>query len=150
MNKITIRPVTLDDLAEILVIEQGAHVSPWSLSVFNGCFGKHSHNYLLEVDGDLAGYYFSKFIVGELILENICIAVEFQGKGLATRLMQHLLAQMEPLSAFDILLEVRASNQAAIGLYQKHGFHTQGVRKAYYPLPDGRREDAVLMNIKSD
>lgn len=150
MNKINIRSVTVDDLAEILKIEQGAHVSPWTLPIFNGCLGKNSHNYLLEVDGKLAGYYFSKFIVGELTLENICVAVEFQGRGLATHLMLHLIQQMDQLGALDILLEVRASNNSAIGLYKKHGFQTQGVRKAYYPLSDGYREDAILMNIANN
>ena len=39
-------------------------------------------------------------------------------------------------------LEVRASNSAAIALYQKHGFERVGERKNYYEAP---KEDAILM-----
>ena len=41
-----------------------------------------------------------------------------------------------------LTLEVRASNQAAIALYEKHGFHQAGLRKGYYQHP---REDAIIM-----
>ncbi len=41
-------------------------------------------------------------------------------------------------------LEVRASNGAAIGLYQRLGFVEQGRRKGYYSAP---AEDAVLMGV---
>jgi len=40
-------------------------------------------------------------------------------------------------------LEVRASNAAAIRLYEKQGFNKLAVRKAYYPASNGR-EDALL------
>ena len=39
-------------------------------------------------------------------------------------------------------LEVRASNEAAIALYVKHGFVQAGVRKNYYQDP---KEDALIM-----
>ena len=44
-----------------------------------------------------------------------------------------------------LLLEVRAGNAAAIGLYRKYGFIETGRRKNYYPLPEGGYEDAILM-----
>ena len=40
-------------------------------------------------------------------------------------------------------LEVRKSNQPAIGLYEKLGFTRDGLRKNYYENPI---EDAVLMS----
>jgi len=43
------------------------------------------------------------------------------------------------------LLEVRASNAAARGLYRSLGFQVDGVRKNYYPAATGR-EDALLMS----
>ena len=44
-----------------------------------------------------------------------------------------------------LLLEVRAGNAAAQSLYLKYGFTEVGIRKHYYPLPEGGHEDAVLM-----
>lgn len=46
-----------------------------------------------------------------------------------------------------LLLEVRASNAAAAALYAKAGFTRDGVRKGYYPLAEGGREDAWLMSL---
>jgi ribosomal-protein-alanine N-acetyltransferase len=45
-----------------------------------------------------------------------------------------------------IYLEVRVSNQAAIHLYDKHGFNEMSIRKDYYRAKEGR-EDAVLMGL---
>jgi ribosomal-protein-alanine N-acetyltransferase len=48
----------------------------------------------------------------------------------------------QSLNAGHILLEVRASNIAAIGLYGSLGFVKESRRKRYYQDPE---EDAVMM-----
>jgi ribosomal-protein-alanine N-acetyltransferase len=45
----------------------------------------------------------------------------------------------------SIFLEVRYGNQPAKNLYQKFGFEQVGLRKDYYPLISGGREDAIIM-----
>ena len=55
------------------------------------------------------------------------------------------LAVSLTLGAETVLLEVRASNAAAIGLYEKYGFVRNGLRKGYYSHP---KEDAVLMSAR--
>ncbi|MGZ7144902.1 GNAT family N-acetyltransferase, partial [Streptococcus pyogenes] len=52
-------------------------------------------------------------------------------------LMNTLSGRSEP-----VFLEVRESNKAARGLYEKFGFKKVGLRKKYYQNPV---EDAVLM-----
>ena len=47
-----------------------------------------------------------------------------------------------------IWLEVRESNERAREVYVKHGFSEVGLRKNYYPNPNGPRENAVLMSLK--
>jgi ribosomal-protein-alanine N-acetyltransferase len=46
-----------------------------------------------------------------------------------------------------LTLEVRASNQSAIGLYLKHGFEEVGRRKNFYADP---QEDAIIMTREFD
>jgi ribosomal-protein-alanine N-acetyltransferase len=48
--------------------------------------------------------------------------------------------------ASTIFLEVRASNQRAIQLYQMAGFNEIGLRKNYYPTAQGK-EHAVIMAL---
>ncbi len=43
-------------------------------------------------------------------------------------------------------LEVRASNAAAIALYEGLGFNEATIRLNYYPTTDGR-EDAIIMAL---
>lgn len=45
----------------------------------------------------------------------------------------------------SIFLEVREDNQAALHLYQRHGFILAGRRRDYYHLNDGQRLDAIVM-----
>ena len=47
-------------------------------------------------------------------------------------------------------LEVRVSNERAQRLYERRGFERSGLRRAYYPAPGARREDAVLMSLRVD
>jgi ribosomal-protein-alanine N-acetyltransferase len=56
------------------------------------------------------------------------------------------LRQSRGEGATHCYLEVRASNGAARGLYEKLGFLVDGVRKNYYTTPAGR-EDALLMSL---
>ena len=44
-------------------------------------------------------------------------------------------------------LEVRASNERARAVYLRYGFSEVGRRRAYYPVPQGPREDALLMSL---
>lgn len=75
-------------------------------------------------------------------LENIAVLPEFRRRGVARSLLSALLAQARALRAERILLEVRASNQAAICLYQANGFQPLARRQAYYGNPT---EDAMIL-----
>lgn len=45
----------------------------------------------------------------------------------------------------SILLEVRPSNTRALDLYRRYGYVEIGRRRAYYPVHQGQREDAIVM-----
>lgn len=82
----------------------------------------------------------------------LLVAPEKRRQGLASLLLDQALERTRALQGERMLLEVRASNQAAIDLYQSRGFVQEGRRRGYYPLyqPDGRTvqgyEDALLMS----
>ena len=50
-------------------------------------------------------------------------------------------------NAVRLWLEVRESNDGAREAYRRLGFAAVGRRKGYYPAPEGRREDAVVMSL---
>ncbi len=79
-------------------------------------------------------------------LENIAVLPEFRRKGVACGLLSALLAQARSLRAERILLEVRASNHAAIRLYHASGFQSLARRREYYRNPP---EDAIILQYHS-
>jgi ribosomal-protein-alanine N-acetyltransferase len=56
-----------------------------------------------------------------------------------------LFAEVRRLGGTKMLLEVRASNGAALRLYERLGFSQTGRRRGYYADPV---EDAVLLSLQ--
>jgi [ribosomal protein S18]-alanine N-acetyltransferase len=77
-------------------------------------------------------------------LENLVIAPEHRHRGMGGQLLQAWLEWAAGRGAGHALLEVRASNLAALALYRRWGFKEQGRRRGYYTQPT---EDAVLMRL---
>jgi ribosomal-protein-alanine N-acetyltransferase len=75
-------------------------------------------------------------------LENIAVLPAFRRRGAGLRLLSALLAAASSLSAEQILLEVRVSNQSAIQFYVASGFQFLARRRGYYGNP---AEDALIL-----
>lgn len=96
----------------------------------------------------MIGYVVWMAVVEEAHLLNLTLSPARQGHGLGSWMMQQFMAQVQAAGFAKILLEVRPSNQAAIGLYRKFGFKEIGRRHGYYPnsgAPGESREDAIVM-----
>ena len=61
-------------------------------------------------------------------------------------IMGDLIDELEKRGVATLWLEVRASNAAAIALYESLGFNEATIRRNYYPTTDGR-EDAIIMAL---
>jgi ribosomal-protein-alanine N-acetyltransferase len=77
----------------------------------------------------------------EASVHNIGVDPAWQGKGVGRALLRALLARADAFAA-PVHLEVRTDNEAAIGLYEAHGFTRIGTRRRYY-WPSGA--DAYTM-----
>jgi ribosomal-protein-alanine N-acetyltransferase len=76
-------------------------------------------------------------------VEGLVVERAFRRQGIGGALIAACMAWAANLGATTIRLEVRASNAAAIALYQRQGFSPAGVRRGYYSAP---REDALLLD----
>lgn len=72
----------------------------------------------------------------------VAVAPRSRGRGVGDRLVETLLERAVARGAVAALLEVRADNAAALGLYRRHGFEEISVRRRYYQPGD---VDAVVM-----
>lgn len=142
---VEVRTLTTADLPQVLEIERAAYDFPWSEGVFRDCM-RVGYRCLAASDlaGNVLGYGLLSVAAGEAHVLNLCVGPLYRRRGVATTLLEHMgrLARRE--FADCLLLEVRPSNTAALALYRRHGFERIGVRKRYYPAPDGR-EDALLL-----
>lgn len=84
-------------------------------------------------------------VADEAEIASVCVDPAYRRLGGGTKLLQTLLRQARLSGAQNVYLEVRASNQAAQGLYRCAGFECIGLRKRYYTNP---LEDAVLMRCE--
>ena len=69
---------------------------------------------------------------------NLATDPAFRRRGIAAALLQVLGERAHG----ELFLEVSESNEAAISLYEKHGWRRMGIRKGYY---ENGRKDGIVM-----
>lgn len=142
-----IRPMTPDDLAQVMDIEQVSYNYPWSRGIFEDCLRMgYRCQVLCEGSGGISGYGLISTAVGEAHLLNLCIAPFCRRSGMARYLLAQLVQIARDDQAHVMFLEVRPSNRAALSLYRQAGFYEIGRRPDYYPAVNGR-EDAVVLSL---
>lgn len=142
-DALTVRAMTAADLDAVVAIEHKAFSHPWSRKLYEDALGSYECH-VLEQNGQHLGHVVMQYIVDEAHLLNIVIAVDQQGRGLGSYLLELVLQQARERDCSSCFLEVRESNTAAYGLYERHGFNEIDRRRNYYPTAEGH-EDALVM-----
>jgi len=140
---VEIRALRLTDLTEVEEIERRAYPTPWSRSMFASELGKPTSICLGAFEGDqLVGYVVNSRYVDAWHVMNVAVDPAYQGRGIATRLLERLFELTVDDGRDGYTLEVRVSNADAIRLYEKLGFEARGLRRGYYT---DNREDGLIM-----
>lgn len=137
------RPMRLQDLEAVLVLERRAYAFPWSATNFSACLHAQYSAWVVQEASELVAYGIYSVAVGEATILNLCVSPTHQRRGLGQQLLLFLLAAAKTEQAQEVFLEVRQSNQAARALYESLGFNQYAERKNYYPGVGGR-ENALL------
>ena len=135
------------DLDRIMEIELSAYPYPWTRGIFTDCLRVGYDCWGLQSGDTLVAYSIQTHAAGENHLLNLCVAPDWQRRGLGRLLLglAVLLARLQ--NCFCIFLEVRPSNPAGIRLYEKNGFVAVGERPDYYRSAHGR-ENAIVMRLE--
>ena len=75
-------------------------------------------------------------------MTNIAVFPEYRGRGIGAALTKALLVEGRKRGMNAFTLEVRVGNQAAIHIYEKLGFRSEGGPEGFYEKP---KEDALIM-----
>lgn len=132
-----------DDLLDIILnIEKECFSDAWSKDnielMLNSNFDK-----VLTIDK--SAYINYRIMYEEAELMRIAVLKNSRNKSYASTLMFNMIEDLKVENIKRCLLEVRASNKAAISLYEKYDFKIIGKRKEYYTNPI---EDAFIMQLE--
>ena len=129
--------------AQVAELEKQCFSMPWSENAISGELTNPLALWLVAMDGDvLVGYIGSQSVMGEADVMNIAVNPEYRRQGVAERLISFLIDQLDANGVSSLTLEVRASNEGAVALYNKLCFEHIGRRPNYYSKP---KEDALIL-----
>ncbi len=139
----TIERMKAHHVPQIAAMERLCFSAPWSESSIASELKNTLSLWLVALEGDtVAGYIGSQSVLGESDMMNVAVHPDYRRRGIAQRLVTDLIEELKQGGNSCLTLEVRASNEAAIALYEKLGFAEVGRRKNYYQKP---KEDALIL-----
>jgi ribosomal-protein-alanine N-acetyltransferase len=136
--------MTPDQLEKISEMEKTIFSDAWSKRSLSETMENPFTDFLVALDDreEPIGYLIGYTLVPEGEIANLAVCEKMRRKGVGWGLLHAYLERCREKSCDTFYLEVRASNSAAISLYEKVGFRPYGRRKRYYSHPT---EDAILM-----
>lgn len=146
-----IRDARAGDAGAIGALERQCFADPWPeeavAAYINGgnCLMLCAEGEGAEGEGgELLGYVGMQHVLDEGYIGNVCTAPQHRRRGVARALLAELESRSRRLGLAFLTLEARASNAAAIALYEGAGYERVGTRPGYYQHP---AEDAVIMTL---
>jgi ribosomal-protein-alanine N-acetyltransferase len=145
-SDLKLRSLTTDDLSAILELDQACFGGLWTMEGYQreldspnsellGLFAPLSSMKLVGM-----GCFWA--ILDEAHITILAVHPQYHRQSLGQALLYALLKTACDRGLERATLEVRASNVAAISLYQKFGFKTAGRRRRYYK---DNGEDALIL-----
>jgi len=140
------------DVSAVAALAAGLSEAPaWPVEVYRAALDPAATvrrvALVARLNGVLVGFAVASIIAPEAELESIAVATCAQRLRVGRRLLAELCSKSGQLGVGEFHLEVRASNQSAIGFYRATGWRQVGERKRYYADPV---EDALLFSLSLD
>lgn len=137
-----LRSWTEKDLPKLALLERACFTEPWTTEMLKEEFSKeHAFGIVAEAGGEILGYTCGSVLFEDAELLRIAVLPDYRGQGIGGELAEGLFETALALGAKRVFLEVRASNEVALGLYRSRGFKKTRLRKRYY----AGGEDALEM-----
>ena len=141
------RPLREGDIAYVAALEAQIHAAPWTSGNFRDALAAGYSARVGERECRIVAYGVLMLSPGEAQILNLSVVPDARREGLGRELLRRFVDDARRLNAEQVFLEVRASNAAAIALYEAEGFASVARRVGYYPgaTADAPREDALVM-----
>ncbi len=147
-NQVAFRQANAKDADAFEIIERQIYqASPWGrVGFLNELYHRERLYLAIMVNQQTVGYAGMSFNRRQLDahITNLGIMPNFQGQGIGTKVIQHLLEVAQTQGMLTVSLEVKQHNPGAQRLYERLNFELLRVRHHYY-RDDG--DDALEMVI---
>ncbi|HKA20453.1 MAG TPA: ribosomal protein S18-alanine N-acetyltransferase [Blastocatellia bacterium] len=146
----SIDPMRERDLIEVVEIEEASGLNRWGYDAYRRELFTNPNSIMLVARNlvlgpTVIGFFAGWIIEDELHVNNVAAHQDFRRIGVGRSLMEAAMDEASRRGVGHVILEVRASNEAAQLLYKDLGFNFIGRRRDYYRLPT---EDALVMKLK--
>ncbi len=138
-----IKYMSAEHIDGIMEIEMDSFAIPWTRRSVEGELNNKLAIYVVALENNkVIGYGGMWHVVTEGHITNVAVHRDYRQQGVGNAIINKLIEIAQEKEMIGLTLEVRKSNAAALGLYKKHGFRLQGIRKEYY---EDNKEDAYIM-----
>jgi ribosomal-protein-alanine N-acetyltransferase len=146
----SIRLMQERDLIDVVEIEETSGLNRWGYDAYRRELFTNPNSIMLVarnlIPGPAVIGFFAGWIVeDELHVNNVASHRDSRRIGVGRSLMESAIDEARLRGGAQVVLEVRASNEAAQILYRELGFSLIGRRRDYYRLPT---EDALVMKLR--
>lgn len=140
---VRVREMTAEDIEDAALLEKtNLGKEAWTQKQLIDALTRDDTIYLVAAKaGRIVGLCGVQNISGEGEITNVSVARDCRGEGIGYKMVKQLIERGVGIGIKDYTLEVRASNEPAIRLYEKLGFVSEGVRPNFYDEP---KDDAVI------
>jgi ribosomal-protein-alanine N-acetyltransferase len=143
-----IRPAEPRDVEPILAIQSLCpEIAQWTVRDYDRVARGEMARWVAEDESGVTGFIVARQVLTDLEILNLAVRPDARGREIATQLLRQTLKWSESFEARRAILEVRASNLAALRFYERNKFQVVGRRPRYYTGPV---EDALLLTRTLD
>lgn len=138
------RPIESRDVEAILEIQTASpEVAQWTMWDYNRVARGEMAGWVAVEENEILGFLVARRVGGDIEILNFAVQPEARRCGVGGMLLAAAMQWGSAVKAETVMLEVRASNFAALQFYERRGFSVVGRRPRYYMSPI---EDALLLS----
>jgi [ribosomal protein S18]-alanine N-acetyltransferase len=143
---LNIRTMEARDIDAVLAIQSACpETAQWVMWDYNRAAAGEMAGWIAEENGEVIGFLVGRPVVSDFEILNFAVAPAARRRGAGAALLQQAIEFGKSIHAENTLLEVRASNLAALQFYERRDFRATGRRRRYYTAPV---EDALVLTLR--
>ena len=140
-----IRALESRDIESVLVIQAACpEIAQWTVWDYSRAAKGEMAGWVAEERGAVIGFLVGRRVASDLEILNFAVGDSDRRRGIGAGLLRVAFEWAQSFQASHAILEVRASNLAALRFYERHKFEVVGRRARYYTAPI---EDALLLTV---